>query len=125
MRISVSSHHFRLCWLTSIALLAACVQMPRHTEHTPRIDRLASSTEYQAPTPTLSIEEKHRLDALNAQLLQEQENIIEREAQERAMRNLAYPSPHYTPAMSVYGGYGWGRHPHYGFGLASPFYPMW
>lgn len=93
--------------MASAALLATgCAELPRDMSGSPPTTRLVPNAIPPAP---ISPEEKKKLDALNQQVLREQDAAIARQQQAEAFaRSAAYAYP-YTNWNLYYGGWGGGR----------------
>ncbi|CAG9165809.1 hypothetical protein LMG23992_00611 [Cupriavidus laharis] len=110
--------------LVATLLAGGCAApVPRDLNGTPATARLAPDAAATAP---LTVEQKQQLDALNQQILRDQEAAIrQQQAYEAAYRAYAYPT---TSWNLFYGGWGGG---HWGGGVSfsSPGYwggyPYW
>ncbi|UXC34963.1 hypothetical protein K6V71_23440 [Cupriavidus gilardii] len=119
----------RVALLAAPLMLAAgcAANLPRDVNGSPPTARLAPDSGSRAPAAPLSPEERKRLDALNKQVLREQEAAIARDQQAQAWaRASAYAYPAY-PLSSwslYYGGWGRGRWGG-GVSIGSPGYWGW
>jgi hypothetical protein len=98
-----------------------CAELPRDANGSPPTARLAPNGVPPAP---ITAEEKHKLDALNRQVLLEQEAAIARQQQAEAMAQAAayaYPAPSWNLFYGGWGGGHWGG----GVGFSSPGYWGW
>ncbi|TKC82701.1 hypothetical protein FAZ69_26410 [Trinickia terrae] len=98
--------------LTGGAVLSGCSLDPQVPA--PILSRLPPAQSGTAPAPQLSAEEKQRYDAIDKQVLQEQNQAMAAEAWAR------YYAPYYAPAPIAYGGYYSGWSTGIGFGYGSP-----
>lgn len=118
------SHSTRLALLAASLLAAACASpLPRDLNGSPPTARLAPDA---VPTKPLTEEERKKLDALNKQVLRDQEAAIARNQQAQAWtRSYRYAYPYYPSSWSLYYG-GWGRS-RWGGGVSigSPGYWGW
>ena len=104
--------------LLAAALLAGgcAAPVPRDINGTPATARLAPDAASSAP---LSVEQMQQLDALNQQILHDQEAAIGRQqAAEAAYRAYAYPTTSWNLFYGGWGGGHWGG----GVGISSPGY---
>lgn len=104
--------------LLAAALLAGgcAAPVPRDINGTPATARLAPDAASVAP---LSVEQMQQLDALNQQILHDQEAAIGRQqAAEAAYRAYAYPTTSWNLFYGGWGGGHWGG----GVGISSPGY---
>lgn len=104
--------------LLAAALLAGgcAAPVPRDFNGTPATARLAPDAASGAP---LSVERMQQLDALNQQILHDQEAAIGRQqAAEAAYRAYAYPTTSWNLFYGGWGGGHWGG----GVGISSPGY---
>ncbi len=103
--------------LAGAALLAAgCAELPRDANGSPPTARLAPNAIPPAP---LTPEERQKLDALDQQILREQEAAIARRQQAEAMAAAAayaYPNTSWNLYYGGWGGGHWGG----GVGFSSP-----
>jgi hypothetical protein len=99
------------------ALLSGCTLDPQVPA--PILSRLPPGQPGAAPAPQLSAEEKQRYDAIDKQVLQEQNQAMAAEAWARYYGPY-YTTPYYYPAPVVYGGYYSGWSTGIGFGYGSP-----
>ncbi|TWG88350.1 hypothetical protein L602_001300001070 [Cupriavidus gilardii J11] len=99
----------RLVVLALPLLAAACAApLPRDLNGSPPTARLAPNA---APAAPMSDEERKKLDALNRQVLRDQEAAIARDQQARAWsRAYTYSYPYYAYPSSFSFFYGSGRH---------------
>jgi hypothetical protein len=111
--------------LLAAALLAGgcAAPVPRDINGTPSTARMAPEAASSAP---LSVERMQQLDALNQQILRDQEAAIhQRQAYEAAYRGYAYPNTSWSLFYGGWGGGHWGG----GVGVSSPGYwggyPYW
>lgn len=105
--------------LLAAALLAGgcAAPVPRDINGTPATARLAPDAASSAP---LSVEQMQQLDALNQQILHDQEAAIGRQQAAEAAYRAAYAYPN-TSWSLFYGGWG-GGHWGGGVGISSPGY---
>ncbi|WP_354686014.1 hypothetical protein, partial [Cupriavidus necator] len=88
----------------ALLLAAGCAGMPRDVNGAPPTARLAPNAIPPAP---LTPEARKKLDALNQQVLREQDAAIAREQQAEAYARAAYAYPN-TSWNLYYGGWGGG-----------------
>ncbi|MCY0858397.1 hypothetical protein [Cupriavidus sp. D39] len=95
-----------------------CAQLPRDINGSPPTARLVPNG---VPPPPVTAEDIQKIDALNRQVLREQEAAIARQQQAEAMARAAtygYPSPSWNLYYGGWGGGHWGG----GVGFSSPGY---
>lgn len=118
----------RLALLAAPLLAAGCAaNLPRDINGSPPTARLAPDTASRASAASLSPEERKRLDALNKQVLREQEAAIARDQQAQAWARAstyAYPAYPLSSWSLYYGGWGRGRWGG-GVSIGSPGYWGW
>lgn len=104
------------------ALLAsACVAVPRGPGGTPYTARLPADAQTAASAAPLSVEDRKKLDELNAKALRESDQAVQREARARAYAATPYYAPYpYYGSYSVYYGSGWRHRGGWGVSYGAP-----
>jgi hypothetical protein len=103
--------------LAGATVLCGCTLDPQVPA--PILSRLAPGQAGAAPAPQLSAAEKQRYDAIDKQVMEEQNQAMAADAWARYYGPY-YATPYYYPAPVVYGGYSSGWSTGIGFGYGSP-----